>query len=52
MPETVLLNNLAKQLKDLEVSIKSKTIRDNSLTLGQFKQHLKHHLFCAAYDTV
>ena len=28
------------------------TIRDNSLTLGQFKQHLKHHLFCAAYDIV
>ena len=28
------------------------TVRDNSLTLGQFKQHLKHHLFCAAYDTV
>ena len=28
------------------------TVRDNSLTLGQFKQHLKHHLFCAACDTV
>ena len=28
------------------------TVRDNSLTLGQFKQHLKHHLFCAAYDIV
>ena len=28
------------------------TARDNSLTLGQFKQHLKHHLFFAAYDII